>query len=138
LSDFETPYQLLADAVLLLHALIVGFVLGGLLFIVIGGFKGWRWVDSLLFRSAHLGAIAFVVTQAWLGLRCPLTLLEMRLREKTAAATYTEGFIEHWVQRAIYYDAPPWVFVAGYSLFGLLVVASWWYFPPSRLRRRGQ
>jgi len=128
-------HQLLADAVLILHVTIVLFVVGGLLLVVIGNARGWNWVNHLWFRLTHLGAIAVVVAEAALGVICPLTTLEMWLRAKAHATTYGGGFVEHWLQRLLYYDAPSWVFVAAYSGFGLLVVASWWYFPP-RPRRR--
>jgi hypothetical protein len=59
----------------------------------------------------------------------------MSLREKARATTYAGSFVEHWLQRILYYDAPAWVFTLGYSLFALAVVATWWYFPP-RFRRR--
>ena len=124
------PYQVLADLVLALHVAVVAFVIGGLVFIIIGNLNNWRWVNAWWFRLAHLGAIAVVVAEVWLGVTCPLTTFEMWLREKAHAATYHGSFIEHWLQRILYYDAPSWVFVLGYSLFGLIVVATWWYFPP--------
>lgn len=129
------PYQLLADLVLALHFCIVAFVLGGLVLIVAGNLRSWGWVNALWFRLAHLAAIAFVAAEAWLGVTCPLTSLEMWLRMKARASTYSGSFIEHWLQRALYYDAPPWVFTLGYSLFALLVAASWWVFPPRSGRR---
>ena len=70
------------------------------------------------------------------GVVCPLTSLEMALRVRGHGATYDEGFIEHWLQSILYHDAPPWVFTLGYTLFGLAVVASWWYFPPEPFRSR--
>lgn len=130
------PHQLLADAVLVLHAAIVVFVVGGLVLIVVGNFRRWRWVNGFGFRLAHLAAIGIVAAQAWLGVICPLTTLEMWLRTEARAETYAGSFVEHWVQRFLYYDAPPWVFVLLYSLFGLLVLATWWYFPPT-FRHRG-
>lgn len=132
------PYQLLADLVLALHFGIVAFVLGGLVLIVAGNLRSWGWVNALWFRLAHLAAIAFVAAEAWLGVTCPLTSLEMWLRMKARASTYSGSFIEHWLQRALYYDAPPWVFTLGYSLFALLVAASWWVFPPRSGRRRDE
>jgi len=128
-------YQLLADAVLMLHALVVAFVVGGLVFVVIGNLRNWRWVNALWFRLAHLGAIALVVAEAWLGVACPLTTLEMGLRANAGASTYNGSFIEHWLQRLLYYEAPSWVFALCYSLFGLLVLAAWWYFPPASKHR---
>jgi len=136
----DPPYQLLADTVLVVHVAVVAFVVLGLVLIVLGNVRGWRWVNGRLFRLAHVGAIAIVVTQAWLGMACPLTILEMSLREKAAATTYAAttyagSFIEHWLQRILYFDAPAWVFLAGYSLFGLCAVATFWCFPPSRNQR---
>lgn len=130
------PYQLLADVVLALHVAVVVFVVGGLVLVIAGNLRHWNWVNALWFRLAHLGAIAFVAAESWLGWTCPLTALEMWLRAKGAAPTYTGSFIEHWLQRLLYYDAPPWVFTLAYSLFGLLVLATWWYFPPGPGKRR--
>jgi len=128
----DVPYQLLADAVLTLHVGVVAFVVIGLALIVAGNLRGWRWVNALGFRLAHLVAIAIVAAEGWLGVTCPLTTLEMGLRAKAHAATYSGSFIEHWLQRVLYYEAPAWLFALGYSLFGLLVLATWWAFPPSR------
>jgi polyferredoxin len=125
------PYQLLADTVLALHVAVVVFVVAGLVCIVLGNLRHWPWVNRPWFRLAHLVAIGIVVAQEWVGAICPLTTFEMWLRAKARAPTYSGSFIEHWLQRLLYYDAPPWVFVAGYSLFGLLVAAVWWYFPPA-------
>jgi hypothetical protein len=129
------PYQLLADAVLTLHFCIVAFVVGGLVLTLIGNFRAWRWVNVLWFRLAHLTAIAFVVAQAWLGATCPLTSLEMWLRAKAHAATYSGSFIEHWLHLLLYYEAPAWVFTLGYSLIALLVAATWWRYPPTGKHR---
>jgi hypothetical protein len=129
------PYQFLADAVLALHVAFVVFVITGLVLVIVGNACKWQWVNRLWFRLAHLGAIVVVVAQAWLGVICPLTTLEMRLREKAGEEPYAGSFIEHWLQRLLYYDAPPWVFIAAYSLFGSLVLATWWYFPPKSKRR---
>ncbi len=126
------PYQLLADAVLVVHLAIALFVVAGLVLVVAGNWRGWRWVNQLWFRVAHLAAIGVVVAESWLGVTCPLTTLEMALRARAGASTYHGNFIEHWLQALLYYDAPPWVFTLGYSLFGLLVAASLWYFPPAR------
>ncbi|MBK9608217.1 MAG: DUF2784 domain-containing protein [Betaproteobacteria bacterium] len=128
-------WQLLADAVLSLHVAIVVFVVGGLVVIVAGNLAGWRWINALWFRVAHLAAIAIVAAEAWFGAVCPLTTLEMWLRGKARATTYSGSFIEHWLQRLLYYDAPPWAFTLAYSLFGLAVVAAWWRFPPRSGRR---
>lgn len=78
----------------------------------------------------HLAAIGLVAAQSWLGVDCPLTSLEMALRLKAQASTYDGGFIEFWLQRLLYVDAPPWVFMLADSVFVLLVSASWLLFSP--------
>jgi hypothetical protein len=127
-------YRLLADLVLALHVAIAAFVVLGLAVVVVGNLRGWAWVNRLWFRLAHLAAIAFVVAESWFGMVCPLTTLEMWLRAKGGAPTYAGGFIAHWLQYLLYYNAPPWVFTLAYSLFGLAVLATWWRFPPQRKR----
>lgn len=130
--------QLLADVVLGLHFAFVAFVIGGLVFIVVGNLLTWRWVNSGWFRIGHLAAIGFVVAEAWLGLACPLTSLEMRLRTEAGVAAYGGSFVQHWLQRMLYYDAPAWVFTLVYSAFALAVVAAWQLYPPRFTRRVDQ
>jgi hypothetical protein len=125
-------YQLLADAVLVLHFAVVVFVIGGLGAVVAGNLRGWSWVNGWLFRLAHLAAIGFVVAQSWLGQLCPLTTLESWLRVQGGSTAYAGSFVEHWVRRIMFYEAPAWVFTVAYTAFGLLVLVAWWYFPPRR------
>lgn len=129
------PYQLLADAVLSLHVVLVVFVGGGLVLIVVGNLCGWQGVNGIRFRLLHLAAIAMVTAEAWLGLTCPLTAVEAWLRAKATATPSDTSFIEYWLQRLLYYQAPSWVFTLGYSLFGLVVVLAWWRWPPKSSRR---
>jgi len=131
----ELMYQVLADTVLVLHFGIVVFLIGGLMVIVAGNVLRWRWVNGLWFRLAHVATIGFVVAQAWLGKFCPLTTLESWLRVQAGTASYNESFVEHWVHRLLYYELPLWVFTCAYTVFGLLVLAAWWHFPPQHKRR---
>ena len=84
----ETPYRLFADVVLALHFGIVVFVVAGLVLVVVGNWRAWRFVNRWWFRLAHLAAIGIVVAQAWLGVVCPLTTLESWLRSQTGGAGY--------------------------------------------------
>ena len=127
-----SSYKLLADTVLVLHLGIVVFVVGGLVLVVAGNTLEWRWVNNLWFRLAHALAIGIVVAQAWLGQVCPLTTLESWLRMQAGSPSYRTSFVEHWAQRLLFYEAPVWAFVLAYTVFGLLVLASWWRFPPRR------
>lgn len=69
-------WLLAADGVLLLHAALVLFVVGGLILIVAGNFLRWSWVNQLWLRLLHLACIVIVVAESWLGFTCPLTTLE--------------------------------------------------------------
>ncbi|WP_108124785.1 DUF2784 domain-containing protein [Saccharospirillum mangrovi] len=120
----------LANVVLLLHVSFVAFVVVGLALVYVGYFFDWHWVRSRVFRLVHLAAIGYVVVQSWLGVICPLTVLEMKLRASAGLDTYNGSFIQHWLQSLLYYSAPDWVFILVYSLFGALVAFSWWLVRP--------
>lgn len=112
----------LADIVLVVHALLVLFIVGGLAAIWTGAALGWRWVRARTFRLAHLLAIGIVAALAALGIDCPLTVLEDRLR---TGAPDAQGFVQRWVGRLLYHDLPAWAFTAAYVLFALLVWLMW-------------
>ena len=128
---------LLADAILLLHVAIVLFVVGGQVLILLGGWRRWAWIRSLRLRLVHVALVVFIALQAWLGQLCPLTVWEQSLRRAAGQDSYSEGFIEHWLGRLLYVQAPWWVFLLAYSAFALLVLASWRWIPPQRHRARG-
>jgi hypothetical protein len=123
-------YLLAADGILAIHALFVAFVVLGLLMVLAGGLFGWSWVRNRRFRMVHLAAIGIVVLQSWFSVICPLTQWEMSLRNKAGEATYPGSFIAHWLETLLYYRAPEWVFILVYTLFGMLVVASWFWVRP--------
>ncbi len=133
---------MLADLVLVTHVGIVAFVVLGQLLFVAGGCFDWGWVRRLWIRLAHLALIIFVVLQSWMGAICPLTVWEQSLRRQAGQNGYGESFIEHWLSRLIFFNAPPWVFVTAYTLFAALVMLTWRWVPPRRkpmlpVRRRG-
>jgi hypothetical protein len=117
---------LLADVVLVIHFAFVLFVVGGLALIWIGGAAGWQWARGFWFRAAHLAAIAFVAAEGLLGIWCPLTLWEARLRGVDAE----KSFVAEWIHRVLYYDLPEWMFTVAYVLFGAVVALTWWLLPP--------
>lgn len=85
---------LLADALLLLHALFVAWV-------VLGAFAVLRWPRL---AWLHLPALAWGVWIEWSGGVCPLTPLEQRLRRAAGEAGYEGGFVEHYVGAVLYPD----------------------------------
>ncbi|MDH3549331.1 MAG: DUF2784 domain-containing protein [Gammaproteobacteria bacterium] len=122
--------NLLADILLVLHASFVVFVVSGLVLIIAGKAFSWAWVRNRWFRIVHLGCIGIVVVQSWFGIICPLTTLEMALRAKGGGAAYEGTFISHWLGEFLYYEAPAWVFLLVYTVFGMLVVFTWFRVPP--------
>ena len=127
-------YALAADAVLVVHASIVLFIVGGLLLIFAGKLFSWRWVSNPWFRLGHLMAIIVVVLQSWAGMICPLTTWEMELRQLAGESAYAGSFIQHWLHRLIFYRAPNWVFALVYTLFAALVLWSWFLVRPRSFR----
>jgi polyferredoxin len=123
----------LADLVLALHVGIVVFVVFGQAAILVGGWRGWRWVRGFKLRVAHLSLMLVIALQAWLGWLCPLTVWERALRGHAGQQVYAESFVEHWLSRLIFFEAPWWAFVLAYSIFAALVAASWIWVPPRRV-----
>ena len=85
-------YGLLADLVLALHALFVVFVvLGGLL--------------ALRCRRAVFVHVPCALWGMWVvlaGWTCPLTPLEVALRQQTGEGGYAGGFLEHYLVPVLY------------------------------------
>jgi hypothetical protein len=131
MMESKVVYLLAADALLFVHVFFVAFVVLGLLLVLAGGLFSWEWVRNRRFRFAHLIAIGVVVLQSWFGMICPLTTWEMALREKAGDTVYSGTFVSHWLDTILYYNAPPWVFVVCYTIFGLLVIASWFWVRPN-------
>jgi hypothetical protein len=123
----------LADAILVAHVGIVVFVILGAVAIFLGRTR-WPWVRGFRWRLAHVLLMVFIALQAWLGALCPLTVWEQALRRRAGQASYGESFIEHWLSRLIFFDAPWWSFVAAYSAFAALVLLAWFLVPPKRRR----
>ena len=102
-------YRILAAVVVLIHASFVVFVLfGG--FVVIR----WRWISWL-----HVPAVTWGALIELLGWPCPLTPLENVLRSQAGEATYSAGFIDHYVVRALY---PPGLTRSVQVMIGVLVI----------------
>ena len=124
-----------ADVVLIIHVAFALFIVGGLGLILVGGIRGWRWIRNPWFRTLHLAGILLVVIQAWLGIVCPLTTLEMQLRESGGQPSYGGTFMAHWLHQLLFFEAPAWVFTVCYTGFGSLVVLSFAVFRPRSFAR---
>lgn len=101
----------LADAVLVVHALFLGWV-------VLGGLAVWRWPRLAVL---HLTALAWGVWIELSGRVCPLTPLEVSLRRRAGESGYSGGFIDHYVGGTLYPAGltrqTQWLLAGGLILF---------------------
>ena len=123
-------YGFLADVAVVLHLGYVAFVVLGLLLILVGVARGWRWVRNFWFRILHFVAIALVAAEAILGMTCPLTTLENDLREKAGEAVSGGSFIGRLAHDMLFFDAPQWIFRVLHCLFALVVLVTLILAPP--------
>lgn len=123
-------YEFAADVTLYAHFAYIAFVILGLLLTWAGIACRWQWVRNRWFRAIHLTMIVIVVVEAWFGIVCPLTTLENYFRKQSGQALYDGDFIAIWMHDLIFYQAPPWVFTCGYTLFGAAVLGTFWFAPP--------
>ncbi|MGH8817504.1 MAG: DUF2784 domain-containing protein [Achromobacter pestifer] len=118
-------YRILADLVLVAHGLFVAFVVfGGLLTL---------WKPRMAYW--HLPALAWGAIVIGMGWICPLTPLEVSLRQQAGQQGYAGGFIEHYVLGIIYpagITRTTQIVLAALLIAGNVVVYALW----ARRRRR--
>ncbi len=116
-------YLLMANAILVAHALIVLFNVGALPVIWVGHFRGWRFVRNFSFRAVHLLLIGYVAGESLVGAICPLTTWEDDLRLKAGVSfRYQRGCLTYWLHRLIFYNLDERFFTVAYGIFFALVV----------------
>jgi hypothetical protein len=126
-------YGFAADAIVVFHFCYVLFAVGGELLILLGWLLHWRWIRNFPFRINHLAAVVLVAVEALIGVLCPLTEWEYRLRQLAGQSLEEQiPFMARLVRRIIFYDFPTWVFTLTYILFALLVAATFFFAPPRR------
>ena len=119
---------MLADAILLLHLAIVLFNTLGLVLVWVGAVLGWRWVRIFALRIVQILLMGYIALQAMVGQICPLTILEDALR----GTVDERGFIARWASALLYWNAPPWVFAAGYLVWFGVMLLTWFMVRPVR------
>ncbi|HEY3275997.1 MAG TPA: DUF2784 domain-containing protein [Syntrophorhabdaceae bacterium] len=130
-------YRTLADIIAGFHLIYVIFATGGQAAILIGAMAGWEWVRNPAFRLTHLGAVGLVGIEAAVGMSCPLTIGEYRLREMGGERTEeVVSFIARIVNGVIYYNLPSWMFVLAHIGFAIIVILTFIFFPPRFYRQK--
>ena len=120
------PYRFAADAVLVLHAAFV-------LFVVLGGLLALRWPRL---AWVHLPAAAWGAAIEFCGWTCPLTPLEQALRRRGGEAGYSGGFVEHYVVTLLYPQGQTRGLQLALGLFVLAVNLAVYAWVWRRTRRR--
>ena len=132
-------YSVISDLILAVHFAFVSFIVAGLVVIWIGCLRRWRLIHNFRFRVAHLLAMGFVLFESIVGIVCPLTAWEDKLRLRAGEGlTYEGSFIQRWLGRVLFFDASERVFTAIYAGFFVLMVLTFWVVPPSRSKHGRQ
>ena len=120
-------YRIAADSVLVLHAAFVVFVLFGSVLVL-------RWPTL---AWLHLPAVVWVALLEFNGWYCPLTPLEVTLRQAAGDAGYGGGFLEHYVLTTLYPEGLSRDVQAmlGAAVIGINLAAYAWLWRRSRARR---
>ena|SRR6188474_2475159 len=115
-------YGFLADLMVAIHIGYVGYVVLGQLLIWFGWAMGRRFVRNFWFRSTHLLAIAVVVYEELMDIRCPLSIWEEYFREKAGQPVSGETFLGRMMHALLFHDFQPWVFTVIYVTTMAVVV----------------
>jgi len=126
---------LLADIIAIIHLGYVSYVILGFILIVVGIILRWKWIRNLPFRITHLLAIVGVACEALLGVNCPLTVLEYKLRYALNLSKEKVSFIGTIIDSLLYYNAPGWLFTIIYTVFAITVIITFIIAPPARRGR---
>jgi hypothetical protein len=119
-------YRLLADAVLVVHAAFVAFVVLGGLWVLRRPALAW----------VHLPTVAWGAGIELMGGICPLTPLENHLRRLAGEQGFAGGFVEHYLLAALYPEGLTRGVQVAFGLIVLVVNASIYIAAWRRARRR--
>ena len=129
-------YTLVADLIVAIHIAYVIYVVGGLMAILIGGWRGRKWIRNPWFRVTHLLAILIVVVEIFLKLNCPLTTWENQARAAAQQPVDGSAFMDRLLSFILVGTAPGWVIDCLYYLFAVAIVAAFFVLPPRWKTRR--
>ena len=130
-------YGYLADFVVFIHVLYVGFVVLGQAAITIAAPFRWQWAKNPWFRFSHLLAIAIVAWEALNDIRCPITVWEEKLRVLAGQNIDAgQSFIGRIFHDLLYFpDLPEIFFNTLHVAMFVVVVQGLLMYPPRWFRR---
>jgi len=129
-------YGTLADIVVVAHLAYVGYVVLGQLAIVAAAPFRAAWARNPWFRFTHLAAIGYVAFEEFMGLRCPLTIWEEKLRVLAGGtvADVGETFMGRLAHNILFTDMPPIFFATVHVAFAAMVFQGFIMYPPRWFR----
>lgn len=129
-------YGYLADFVVFIHVLYVGYVVLGQVAIMLAAPFKCAWARNPWFRYTHLLAIAIVAWEALNDIRCPITIWEEKLRamagQDIAAGQSFMGRMFH--DLLFYPDLPEIFFNTLHVAMFVVVVQGVLMYPPRWFR----
>lgn len=130
-------YGYLADFVVFVHVLYVGYVVLGQLAIMIAAPFKWQWARNPWFRYTHLLAIAIVAWEALNDIRCPITIWEEKLRALAGQdISAGQSFMGRMFHDLLFYpDLPEIFFNTLHVAMFVVVVQGVLMYPPRGFRR---
>ncbi|MBX9679795.1 MAG: DUF2784 domain-containing protein [Gemmataceae bacterium] len=123
-------YSLLADLIVVLHVVYVGFVVLGQFVIVLGALLRWSWVRNFWFRTVHLSMMLVVAIEAALAIECPMTDWERNLRYAAGESVSAESFVGRIMQTLLFPAWEAWVFKYVYFGVAAFILATFVFVPP--------
>ena len=138
-------YKILADLIMILHFAWVLFMLWGFVLTLYSVIRLYvfrstsaycrHFMDRWIFRTVHLGGIAFVALLAALGKYCPLSILEYNIRLRyDPALTYPGSFLVNWVEKLVYPSVPPLVIMIPTIFLALFTLLAYLLHPPVKIK----
>jgi Protein of Unknown function (DUF2784) len=123
-------YSILADLVAAVHVAYVAYVLLGLVLILAGLWRKWRWVRNPWFRLTHLAAILVVVLELIFKTNCPLTTLEVKLRLLAGQPVSEATFVGRLMNYLLFVAVPGWMAQMIYVGCAVMIGAAFLLAPP--------
>ncbi|RKX74447.1 MAG: DUF2784 domain-containing protein [Spirochaetes bacterium] len=126
-------WALAADSMVFLHLCYVSFTVGGTVLILAGGIFKWHWVRNRTFRIIHTIAVLIVTAESLIGVWCPLTVWEWRLRARAGQNVEQDiSFVGRLIRDFIFVNLPSWAFTVMYTGFGILVLVIMIFIKPEK------
>jgi len=85
---------------------------------------GWKWTRHKWFLRTHLAATLFVVARVWIGLPCPLSAAENRLRLEVSSPCLFGQPMHDGLHRLAFRGKDPQGFATATTVFGAFVLAA--------------